>query len=569
MNWFKLYALMSGAIVAGLVIMAPSSRQVRSGTLKKWVYLETYLSRPAEVKKTIDLIDKIADQGYDGLIVSDSGLQSFRQLSAAYVASVDQVKQKAAARHIDLIPMSASIGRAGPILSRDLSLVESMKCENVRFVVKDGKLALNEPPIQVENGDFQLVGSNSLNGFSGHAEDGVELRQDLATTLNGVPTISFEAKQDTPTQKHGVFFYTDVHVSPWHQYQLSLWTRAEGKGGHIYVDAQTVGQKALSTSPRWKPTTEWVKNSVVFNSQDNAEIKLHFGVQPPVGSKIWVSTLSIQDAGLLNVTRRATCPLVVRGEDGVAYKEGPDYNPIYDPLAGKNKYAGNFDVFHTPPAPTVPTTSQLTEGQTVYLDYYTAVVNFADQVSICLSEPASVALLKDNIDRLTELFQPKYIFFPNDEVRALGWDPACEKSGLSSGKILGNFLTTEVEYAKSKSPDITCITYSDMLDPYHNAGGDYYRLRGSGQGSVDGIPTDVVIANWNGRKSQESYNFFRKRGFRQILFGYYDNNGDILPLPKWIDKLGDTSDLYGVGYATWTGDYSQLGPYFEQIKRIK
>ena len=51
------------------------------------------------------------------------------------------------------------------------------------------------------------------------------------------------------------------------------------------------------------------------------------------------------------------------------------------------------------------------------------------------------------------------------------------------------------------------------------------------KGSWEGLPRDVIIANWNGGKAPESLKFFAGRGHPQLIAGYYD-----------VDDLGELPD---------------------------
>ena len=57
---------------------------------------------------------------------------------------------------------------------------------------------------------------------------------------------------------------------------------------------------------------------------------------------------------------------------------------------------------------------------------------------------------------------------------------------------------------------------------------------GSLTGSWEGVPKEVVIANWNGGKKRPSLGFFVDRGHRQILAGYYA----ALTNSLWFHLLG-------------------------------
>ena len=76
-----------------------------------------------------------------------------------------------------------------------------------------------------------------------------------------------------------------------------------------------------------------------------------------------------------------------------------------------------------------------------------------------------------------------------------------------------------------------------MLDPNHNAHGDYYLVDGDYTGSWNYIPPDLGIICWYYAKRRESLAHFSKLGFRTFAGAYYD---------------GDTSTTRTAGWKRWT-----------------
>src|ERR1019366_9514501 len=97
-----------------------------------------------------------------------------------------------------------------------------------------------------------------------------------------------------------------------------------------------VGISILSSSGRqigfmtWNNTPDWTKNDMVFNSQDDNTFGMAITIQPVPDAQIWLDDLTIEDVGLLNVTRRGNCPVVIRGDDGVIFNEGVDLDKVVD-----------------------------------------------------------------------------------------------------------------------------------------------------------------------------------------------------------------------------------------------
>ncbi len=88
----------------------------------------------------------------------------------------------------------------------------------------------------------------------------------------------------------------------------------------------------------------------MFNTLNNKEVSVYFGVWGAAKGKLWWKDWRIEEAGLVNVLRRDGTPCVVKGDDGTAYEEGKDYDPIVDPHLGNDPWKGSFKVWHAAPA---------------------------------------------------------------------------------------------------------------------------------------------------------------------------------------------------------------------------
>jgi hypothetical protein len=95
-----------------------------------------------------------------------------------------------------------------------------------------------------------------------------------------------------------------------------------------------------------------------------------------------------------------------------------------------------------------------------------------------------------------------------------------------------------------------------MFDPYHNATDNYYLSHGSWKDSWKGLDPNVVVMNWNYDRRNQSLPFFADLGVHQILSAYYDR--PLSQVNSWLDSAKGVSNLDGVMYTTWVGDYSQL-----------
>ena len=99
-----------------------------------------------------------------------------------------------------------------------------------------------------------------------------------------------------------------------------------------------------------------------------------------------------------------------------------------------------------------------------------------------------------------------------DEIRMGGTCRACR--GRNMGELLGECITRQVQILRRHMPGAEVYIWCDMLDPNHNAHGDYYLVEGDFTGSWKHIPKDLTIAVWGGAPREKSLRFFADQGFQ-------------------------------------------------------
>ena len=96
-----------------------------------------------------------------------------------------------------------------------------------------------------------------------------------------------------------------------------------------------------------EPTQDWKRIEVVFNSLDQREANLYVGFWGEGKGTIWIDDLALEELALVNVLRRAGCPLTVKSADGrTTYEEGRDFEPVVDPKLGRVPWEGEFEFDH-------------------------------------------------------------------------------------------------------------------------------------------------------------------------------------------------------------------------------
>jgi hypothetical protein len=173
--------------------------------------------------------------------------------------------------------------------------------------------------------------------------------------------------------------------------------------------------------------------------------------------------------------------------------------------------------------------------------------------------PKVFDVLKEQARRVNDLLRPKTWFMGHDEIRVAGWCRLAEQSGQTPGRLLADNVKRCTEIIREIDPKARIVVWSDMFDPNHNAVEKYYLVNGPLTGSWEGLPKDVVIANWNGGKAAESLKFFAGRGHTQVIAGFYD--GDIRNFRRWAAAAAGVPGVTGFMYTTWKANYAQLEAY--------
>ncbi len=106
-----------------------------------------------------------------------------------------------------------------------------------------------------------------------------------------------------------------------------------------------------------------------------------------------------------------------------------------------------------------------------------------------------------------------------------------------------------------------------MLDPNHNAHGNYYLVNGDFTGSWKHVPKDLVMAVWGGPPREKSLRFFAEQGFRSLAACYYDAD-DLNDVKAWAGLARQVPNVRGLMYTPWQKKYALL-PAFGELLREK
>lgn len=517
------------AVVLGILFVAPAS------AMEKWLYCPTNLLVDKNVDGLESLWKRASASGYTHVLLADSKFSRLEEMDPRYFKNVERVKRIAAELHLEIVPAVFPIGYSNDFLHHDPNLIEALPVKVQPMIVEGGiaRVEVGAAP-SIPGGDFS------------------DLKK-------------WSWKDETVVYDHGTARVTDVKdnarivqkvkVQPWRQYHVSVRVKTQDFHGEAKINVLPASGHALFWDALGnKSTQDWTVHHAVFNSQENTELSIFFGIWGGAKGSLWWDDATIEETAFVNLARRPGCPLVVANADDKPLAEGVDFEPLKDPRLGITPWPGEYDTWHEPPA----LRTRLPDGTRLHVSYYHGATVNDHQAMICPSEPRTIELLREQAGLMVKTWSAKGYMMSHDEIRVLNWCAACESRHLTPGQILADNVKTCVQILREANPGGRIYVWSDMFDPNHNAvKGPYYLVNGPLTGSWEGLDKDVIVVPWYYSKREASLRFFAERGHRQVIAGYYDAAPE-----KAADWLAAASkvpgSVIGIMYTTWRHDYSQI-----------
>ncbi len=549
-----LTAILAVGLAAGVCPAADESYPYR------WVYVSRGLRSDQDAEDVRNIVRTAAAHGLNGMVLS-AGLDRLDLQPGDYFKRLDAVKAVCKERGVEIIPIIFSAGYGGSVLAHDRNLAAGIPVTDALFVVKGGEARLvGDPPVKVVNGGFEHYKGHRAEGYRFHDKPGEVSFIDTEVARGGRASLRF---QDFGKDAHGhARVMQEVAVRPHRHYRVTCWVRTEGlePAGRFLVQVLAKGRYIAPCRPNVPPTTDWRKVTSGFNSLGYDRVSIYVGAWGAERGRFWVDDLAVEEVGLVNVLRRPGTPVAVRAEKtGTVYEEGRDYAPVADSKL-------NFRFDHDGPPITILKGGRISDGERLRVSYYHGVAVNRGQVSVCMSEPKVYAIWDEQARLIRRHLAPRRVLLSMDEVRAGGSCRACKQRGLSMAEILGDCITRQERMLRQANPGIEVWCWSDMLDPNHNARGDYYLVEGDFSGSWNHVPKDLGIVCWYYKKRRESLDHFSRLGFPTLAGAYYD--GDTLENPRgWLDAMKRIPRCRGIMYTTWRNKYALLAPFGDLVSK--
>jgi hypothetical protein len=515
------------------VMALAQGRQDPSADMKeRWVYCSFNLWVDKNIETLEGILKRASKAGYTHVLIADSKFGKLGDMDARYFKNVDRVKKLASELKLDLVPAVFPVGYSEAILWHDPNLAEALQARDVPFVVKDGAA--------------RPVAEASLPPL-----DQWDWKDECVKVEGGVATMSDPGGKNARIVRK-------LKLPRYRAYHVAVRVKADDWRGEVRVNVLAAGGRALVYSHLGvKRSQEWTEHHAVFNTLDHEEVTIYLGSWGGKGGTLAWKDVRLEELGLSNVVRRDGAPLVVMTGDGSALVEGKNYDKVVDARCGTVPWKGGYEVWHEP----VAIKTSLADGTKLRVSYHHVVTVYDGQVMICPSEPKTVELLRDQAKRMHAAWGAKAYFMSHDEIRVMNQDDACVRRKMDAGAILADNARTCVSILREVNPGGRVYVWSDMFDPNHNAKKDYYLVRGDLAGAWEGLDKDVIIAAWYYEKRRESLRWFRERGHRLLIAGYYDSAPE--NVRGWVEAGREAGGVDGVMYTTWENKWSDLERFAE------
>jgi hypothetical protein len=580
----KSYGVLIVAAIVGLVTVSAAMAQEPAGKEQPFpaalsvrlCYISSNFMRDNQVNDAIATMRKAAAAGYNGVFVTDCKFERWDDKVTVERPQYDQnvKKVRQAARELKLKFISSCLSQTGDLMSVNPNLAEGMPVKDAPFVVKDGKLAPGDEDCKPVNlGLEETKRPNELVGWNVDFPGKCSF-VDTEVKCAGKPSLRFDDISVNSSYGNGRAFQT-VKCKPWRYYHISVMIKTQDFPAVRTINITAMGKTNGLAHQLFdvKPTQDWTKYDVIINTMENDEINLALGSWGGGKGKIWFGDVQFQPGGFVNVIRRDSLTFKITSQDGATvYEEGKDFAAVRDPKLMNDPFPGAHSYWHQAPEVAIPAGSRLKEGQTVLASYSHAMNTYGWGVFACPADPETMRLACKNLHQIHTVMEPDGYMLPWDEIRHMGLDDSCVKTGKSCLELLKDNVKACQDAVRKEDPGKPMYAWNDMFDPYHNAAkkGEYfYLVKGKDPfyGSWEALDKNVIILNWQSDPAvrKQSMKHFADLGHKQILCGYYDASSDAMT--SWLKDASEVKGVVGVMYTTWGQDYKELDKFLDVCRK--
>jgi len=526
-----------GCACAGPKPAARAAGLPGSSMEKRWLFFWADMSDPKEVDRMIALFPRAQASGYNGIVFSHK------------IPPEKAPGLKEAAKKYGLDIVAIVMGN-----NRHRNYFEGVLSKDALFAARGGSAVFQpDNPTRVLNADFEDANGDRFGAWALQDDPGVTTFADHQVVHGGKTALRMENVGKNEARHCRVS--QPLKLQPHRQYRISFWVKTENL---TPADAEV---KVLTSDSQHSisfqtfhaaRTQDWKHYDLVFNSLDHSDARLYVGSWSGKSGKLWWDDVSVEEIGLVNVLRRAGCPVTVRAEDGKVYDEGRDYQKIVDPQLHP------WHPYHEAPTVRLTPDTRIHEGERLRISYYHPIIVYEDRLTSCVSEPKIYDDWRDEVKRINDLLHPAAFLMSHDEMRVMNQCALCQSKHMTPGELLAENVHQAAQIIRGIRPDAEIWVWNDMFDPMHNARDHFFAVNGPLEGSWKGLDPGIGIMNWHGGLKGKNCKFFADLGLKQILSGYYDDDDDGAAITEWIANTKDVPGIVGAMYTTWEDKYGPM-----------
>ena len=553
---------------------------------EKAFYLGTNLLPENKLPQVEALAARAAKAGYNTVYLSDYKFGTAWLHGDRYVKNAKKAVDVLRKYKFKVVTSCIPIGDCCSFLSGSPELAECLKVVNEPYTIKQGVFT---PEEMLKNGSFEQ-GTKEW-----RIDPKVDITVDSTVAASGKNSMHFKLNGKEPFKQARIWY--SLKAAPFQQLELTFKVKTKNiKGvgpnqgisaalvakapgnpdGYRYLSHRTktvMGRKPL------KSTNDWQEYRLLFNTYEYSTVSIALGAWQGAVGEFWIDDVKVKPASFVNVIRRKGVDVKVTSANGkVVYTEGKDYEKIVDPKAGNKRWKGDFDDSQAAPRIKVLPGSRIKEGSKVLASYYHVALS-QKYACICLNNPETKKYITRAIEWQQKHIKPDGIIIGIDEHRAYGYDPECEKSGLTAAQALNMIAQYSYKEIKRIAPKAQIYMWNDMFDPFSNCvpGRYYYMIKGKNAicESWHGLPKDIIIMRWspaNVKTKRQaltgSMEHWRKLGMKFVEFpGYFDAQ-QFNPHTEGILEIAKKNPAcIGAAFAQW-GNIDNYKPHFETFLKV-
>ncbi len=544
------------AAIAGALCVIVAVHPSPAAEPELWLYAPVNFQVREEADRLLALLERGKKAGYSAAVVTDYKFGKLDERPRHYYENLERVRAAADRIGVELIPCVCPIGYSNSVLQNDPNLAAGLPVKECAFVMKDGLATVANTDNLLPGGAFEAAVRDKPRGWDWVDGFGKSTQLDSAVKKSGSSALRMSDFREG-NEYGNCRVVKELALKPFHQYRVTLWAKTQdlANAGEFKVNPLAAGKPLNYQHVGLKPTQDWTRHRVVFNSLEHDKVSLYLGLWGSTGGTVWIDDVVLEEVGGVNLIRRERCPVRVTSEDGrTEYVEGRDFERWLDPKLGAVPYAGEYTADHEPPPIVLARGSRIRDGERLKVSFWHTVIVHDSQVCCAWLDEELFKHLRREAELVTKYLRPRRYFLQHDEIRVGGYEERLHEPDRTSGDLLAENARRCVELIREVSPGAEVMVWSDMFDPHHNAQDNYYLVEGTLKGAWEGLDPAVTIVNWNGGQAAESLHFFAGRGHKQVIAGYYDANVQ-RNVRQW--KAGATG-VEGVNawmYTTWRKGY--------------